>query len=190
MRARPGPLDELVDGGRRLDDLRLRRPAAAHRDDDHVVLRGREPGELPGHRRLADPLARSRDRDRRHPDRRGDRRIEPEIGPDVGQAEREHPAREAEPFDRAEHGLVGEVDDEVGNVLGDRLLEAGRERDAVALASTQLLLAADEHGRDELVRQLGERLPYDVRVVLPVDDRDCPHVCGVISDSMLATCFS
>ena len=75
-------------------------------------------------------------------------------------------------------------------MLGDRLLDPGRERDAVALAPAQLLLSAHEHCGHELVRKLRERLPHDVRIVLPVDDRQRPHVRGVISESMPATCFS
>jgi hypothetical protein len=55
---------------------------------------------------------------------------------------------------------------------GDRLLQAGGERDAVAVRSSKLLDAADEQCRDEVVRELGERVVDDRRVVLPVDDRE------------------
>ena len=80
--------------------------------------------------------------------------------------------RQREPLPRAEHRLVREVDDHLRAVLGDRLLEARGERHAVVLAAAQLLGAADEHARDELVRQLRERVADDGRVVLPVDHRD------------------
>ena len=43
------------------------------------------------------------------------------------------------------------------------------ERHAVVLAAAQLLRAADEDARDELVRQLGERVAHDGGVVLAVD---------------------
>ena len=37
--------------------------------------------------------------------------------PSYGNAPREDPAREREALDRPEHGLVGEIDDDVGSVL-------------------------------------------------------------------------
>ena len=43
---------------------------------------------------------------------------------------------------------------------------------------------------DELVRQLGERRPDDVGIVLPVDDRDSLHRWLVTSSSMRAVYFS
>ena len=105
-----------------------------------------------------------------------DGRIESEVGADIRQAAREHAAREREALDRAEHGLVGEIDHDLGRVARDRRLDVRRERNTVVLSPTQLLLAADEHGRDELVGELGERVTDDGGVVLAVDDGERPHV--------------
>src|SRR4029453_3938385 len=65
-----------------------------------------------------------------------------------------------------------------------------RQRHAVVFASAQLLRAADEDCPDEVERQLGERGPHDVPVVLAVDERDRVHDCVVTSDSMRAVYFS
>src|SRR5581483_6433819 len=97
---------------------------------------------------------------------------EAEVGADVGNAEGERPTGESQSLARPEHRLVRQVDDHVRAVEGDRLLDAGRERDPVALVPAKLLGAAGEHGADELVGQLGERVADDRRIVLPVDDRD------------------
>ena len=110
--------------------------------------------------------------------------------PTYGRPQREHATREREALDRPEHGLVGEVDDDIRGVLGDRRLDVGDERDPVVLAAAQLLLPADEHGRDELVRQLGERVTYDGGVVLAVDDRESPHVRAVTSSSIAPVNFA
>ena len=56
----------------------------------------------------------------------------------------------------------------------DRRLDVGGERDAVVLAAAELLGAADEHRRDDVVGQLRERVADDGGVVLAVDDRDAP----------------
>ena len=47
------------------------------------------------------------------PDRLGIGRVEAEVRPLVRDAEGEHPARERESLARPEHGLVGEVEDDV-----------------------------------------------------------------------------
>ena len=97
----------------------------------------------------------------------------------------------AKPLARAEHRLVGQVDDDVRPVLGDRLLEAGDQRHAVVLAAAELLGAAGEHGGDELVGQLGERVADDRRVVLPVDHGDRPaQLRDESSPSIRAVYFS
>ena len=90
-----------------------------------------------------------------------------------------------------EHGLVGQVDDDVGPMLGNRLLEAGAQQQPVVLAATELLRAAGEHGGDEVVGQLGERVANDRRVVLPVDHGDRPaQIRDESSPSIRAVYFS
>jgi hypothetical protein len=59
-------------------------------------------------------------------------------------------------------------------MLGDRLLQTGRQQHPVVLLAAQLLRPADADGGDEVVRQLGERVADNRRVVLAVDDRDRP----------------
>ena len=118
------------------------------------------------------------------------RRIEPEVGPDVRDAAGQHSARERETLGRAEHGLVGEIDDDVGRVRGDRGLDVGGERDAVLLTSAQLLLPADENCGGEVVRKLRERVTDDGGIVLAVDDRNRPHVRAVTSSSIVPVNFA
>ena len=102
----------------------------------------------------------------------------------------EHAAREREALDRAEDRLVGEVDHDVGSVPRDRVLDARGERHAVVLAAAQLLRAADEDGGDHVVRELGERVADDGRVVLAVDDGEGPHVRVVTSSSIAPVNFA
>ena len=73
-------------GRRRLDDLGLRRPAAAHRDDDDVAVAREQAREVRGDSRLPDALARADHGDRRQLERLEHRRVEPEVGADVRQA--------------------------------------------------------------------------------------------------------
>ena len=112
--------DEVGDRRRRLDHLRLRRPAAAHRDDDDVAVAREQPREVPGDRRLADALAGADHGDRRQLERLEQRRVEAEVGADVRQARRERARDPAEPLGRPEHRLVGEVDDDLGAVEARR----------------------------------------------------------------------
>ena len=88
-------------------------------------------------------------------------RIEAKVGADVRQPGCERPRRPAEPLGRAEHGLVGEVDDELGAA------EVVDERHAVVRAVAQLLGAADEDRADPVVRQRGERVADDRRRSAP-----------------------
>ena len=145
---------------------------------------------MPGHGSLAHALPRPDDGDRGRPERRALRRVEAEVRSDVRHSLREHPAREREPLRRAEHGLVGEVDDDLRRMLGDCRLDVGDERNAVVLSPAQLLLAADENGRDELVRQLRESVTHDGGVVLAVDDRERSHVRAVTSSSIAPVNFA
>ncbi len=103
---------------------------------------------------------------------------------------REHTACKRKALDGAEHGLVGEVDDDLGAIALERRLDALLERHAVALAPAQLLHSADEHRGDELVRELGERVADDGRVVLAVHEGDSPHVFAVISSSIAPVNFA
>ena len=121
--------DELLDGRRRLDELRLRRTAAAHRDDDDAPVAREEASQVRGDRGLPDPLPGPDHRDRRQLERLELRRVEPEIGADVREPGRERPRRPLEPLERAEHGLVRQVDDDL------RGAEAVDERDAVVAAA-------------------------------------------------------
>ncbi len=127
-------LDERFDGRGNRDDLRLDRPPSAHRDDDDLAIRGKEPREVAGHRGLADALARACDGDRRHAERCTLGRIEAEVRAQVRDAPREHAARELEPLGGAEDGLVGEIDHHLRPVHVDRRIDVDGERDAVVLS--------------------------------------------------------
>ena len=182
---------EQVGHGRSdLDDLGLGRPPAPHRDDDDPPLARQHAGDVAGDGRLADPLAGPDHGHGGRPDRLEARRLEPEVGAFVRHAEREGARGEPEARRRPEHRLVGEVEHDVGGVLGDRLLERGGERNAVVLPAAQLLRAADENARDDLVGQLDESIPDHGGVVLPVDHGNGPHERDVTSDSIRPVYFS
>ncbi len=102
--------------GRRSISSGVARPAAAHRDDDDVAVAGEQRGEMRGDRGLADALARTDHRDRRHVGlpRRVGRRVEAKVGAEVRQPGGKRARRPAEALLGPEHGLVGEVDDELG----------------------------------------------------------------------------
>jgi hypothetical protein len=57
-------LEERLDGRRHGDDFRLRRPAAAHRHDNHACVTREQACEMASDRRLADALPGPDDRDR------------------------------------------------------------------------------------------------------------------------------
>ncbi len=183
--ARARERHELVEAGRRLPDLRLRRPAPSHRDDDHAPVAREQARDVTGDRGLPDPLARADHRQRRQ--RRGveRRRVEAEVRADVGQPEREHPRGPQHPLARPEHRFVGDVDDDV-HLDG---VERTHQRHAVVLPADELLAAADEQRAHDLVRQRGERVAYDGRVVLAVDQRQGLHRV-VTSSSIRAVYFS
>ena len=103
---------------------------------------------------------------------------------------RQGAAREPKALARAEHRLVGEIDDRLGLELDDRRLQIVHERDAVLLASAELLRAADEERPDEVVRQLAERVAHDRGVVLAVDQGDRARHRVVTSPSIRAVYFS
>ena len=167
MPAGAGEREQVVERRRRLDELRLRRPASAHRDDDDAAVGGEDTRDVARHRGLPDPLPEADHGERRRPDRLERRRVEAEVGADVRQPERERPRRPEHPLPRPEHRLVGEVDHEVHL---DRV-ERVDERDAVVVVTRrELLRPADEQRADDVVRKRLERIAHDRRVVLAVDE--------------------
>ena len=136
-------------------------------------------------RRLADPLAGADDPDRRERKRLERGRVEAEVRADVRQPGREDAAGEPETLPRPEDGLVGEVDDELRAVLGEGGVQIGRDADAVVGVVAQLLGAADDVRRDEVVRELLERGAHDRRVVLAVDQSNRPHHERVVTSSSI-----
>jgi hypothetical protein len=182
---------EFVERRRDLDHLRLGRSAAPHRDDDDIAVAREQPGEVARDGGLPDPLAGADHRQRRQRERLERGRVEAEVRSHVRDAGRQRPRREREALLRPEHGLVGQVDDDVGPMLGNRRLEVGAHEQPVLLAAAELLLAAGEHGGDEVVGQLGERVANDRRVVLPVDHGDRPgQLRDESSPSIRAVYFS
>ena len=118
-------------------------------------------------------------------------RVEAKVGADVREAGGEYAAREPEALPRAEHRLVGQIDDELRPVLGECAVEIVGEDDPVVRVATQLLGAAHEVRRDEVVRQLLERRSHDRRVVLSVDQGQCArHERVVTSSSIRPVYFS
>ena len=69
---------------------------------------------MPGEGRLPHALPRADDRDRRERERIEPRWVEAEVGARIRHAATEHAADEGQALDRAEDGLVGEVDDDLG----------------------------------------------------------------------------
>ena len=146
---------------------------------------------MPGDRGLADALARADDPERRERERPQRRRVEAEVRARVGDPRGEHAARDEEALARAEHRLVREVVDELRLAGRERLVEVAVDRHAVLVPAPQLLLAAREPRAGDLVRQPGERVPNDGRVVLAVDHHErARHVRVVTSPSIRAVYFS
>ena len=102
--------EQIVERRRRLDQLRLGRPAATHRHDDDTAVAGENARDMAGHGRLPDALAEADHGERRRLDRLERRRVEAEVGADVRQPERERARRPEQALPRPEHRLVGEVD--------------------------------------------------------------------------------
>ena len=183
-------LDERLDRRRHRDRLRLARSSAAHRHDDDSPVAREQAGEMARDGRLSHSLPGADHRDRRQLEGLEGGRLEPEIRALVRDALREDPAREREPLDRAEDGLVGEVDDDVRSELADPGVEVVDERDAVVLSASELLGTPDQQRRDEIVREVGQRVADDGRVVLAVDDRERSHVLAVTSASIAPVNFA
>jgi hypothetical protein len=145
---------------------------------------------MPGDSRLPDTLSRPCDRNRRLRERRALGRVEAEIRADVRHSVRKHAAHQGEALRGSEHGLVGEIDDHVRCVPGNGRLNVGDERQAVVLSPAQLLVATDENGGGEVVRQFRESVSHNRGVVLAVDDRDSLHVRAVTSSSIAPVNFA
>ena len=190
MTPRSRERDERLDRRRHGHDLGLGRPSSPHRDNDDAPVDSEKPRNVTGHGGLADALPGSHDGHRGELEGLARRRIETEVRSDVRQSQREDPTREREALDRAEHRLVGEVDDHLRSMVGDRGLHITDERYPVLLSPAQLLVTPDQNGRDELVRQLGERVTHDGGVVLAVDDGESPHVRAVTSSSIAPVNFA
>ena len=119
-------------------------------------------------------------------------RVEAEVRPLVGDAQCEHPARQRESLARPEHGLVGEIQDDVRAMELDGRLDRGLERNPVGLAvAPELLGATDQDRGDDEVIDLLERSADDGRIVLAVDDGDhASHPLVVTSCSIRLVYFS
>jgi hypothetical protein len=112
------------------------------------------------------------------------RRVEAEVGADVRQPGRERARAQRKRSRRPEHRLVGEIDDELG-VAEVRRAAARRSPSPPRSFSVPPTRIAPDH----VVRQLGERVAHDVRVVLPVD-RARPPLTRVVTSRSIGPCTS
>ena len=185
-------LEERVERRRGLGDLRLGRPAAAHRDDDDVAVAREQPRDVARDRGLPDALARPDHGERRQRERLERGGVEAEVGARrTGARARARGSRARSARAGPSTGSSERSTTTSGSMLADRLLEVVDERHAVVLAAAELLRAAGEHGADEVVGQLGERVAHDRRVVLAVDHGDRPRQRRVVtSPSIRAVYFS
>ncbi len=161
--------DQLLDGRRCRDQLGLRRPAAAHRNNDHVPLAREQAREVRSDGRLPDALARPDDCDRRQLERLEHRRIEPEVGADVREAGRERARGPAHPLGRPEHRLVREIDHRL------RVSEPADQGDTVVRTGAQLFRPTHQDRSHPLVRQRPKCIPHDGRVMLAVNEGNSAH---------------
>jgi hypothetical protein len=182
--------EQLLHGRADLGDEGLRRPAAAHRDDDDVAVVREQPGQVPDHGCLPHPLAGPDHADRRQRKRLQHGRFEPEVSARVRDPAREHAAGEPEPLPRPQHRLVGEVEHELRPELRERLVQIFHDRHAVVRAVTQLLRPADYERAHEVVRKPSQRVPHDRRIVLAVDECERPGHLVVTSSSIRVVYFS
>ncbi len=183
---------EVVGGERHLvapDQLGLGRAAAAHRHDDDVPAVLLEvTRDVRRHGGLPHALAGAHDRQRGGAgDGLGTRRTQHEVGAAILSARAERDAREREAVGGREHGLVRQVDDDLGREARERFTERGatigglHDRHAVDLGGrggVDLLGAADERRPLQLVLlpEAIERVAHHRGVVLTVDERDrVPH---------------
>ena len=190
MPAGPRELEQLGDLGLTVDDDRLPWAAPAHGHDDHLAIPRQQARDVPCDRCLADALARPDDSERRKVEGLEADGVEPEVGAHIGNAASQGPARQAEAPGRIGHGLVGEVDDDLGGNGLERLFQCLENRNPVVLSAAQLLRPTEKDGPDDVVLEARERDPDDIGIVLPVDQRQGPQGLLVTSPSMRLVYFS
>ncbi len=100
-------LEQALERGRSLDELRLSRATSAHRDDDDLGALRQQTREMPGDCGLPDPLPGSDHGQRRHRrERQVDGRLEAEVGADVPETLCEGSAGPQHALARAQDRLV------------------------------------------------------------------------------------
>ena len=174
----------------RFGDLGGGRPAATHGDHDRrQVAAGRPPRDLAGDRRLPGSLARAVDGQDGHTEggRVRDGWVEPEVRSLVGHAEDERYGDQLHPFPVPEHGLVGEIQHDLGSPLGDGRAQTLRpvvrhgpdgHADVGKIAGKELLDPSHDERHDDLDPSRAgnlERPAGDRWVVLAVDQSDRAH---------------
>jgi len=118
-------------------------------------------------------------------------RLQPEIGTNVGQSCRQDTRGEAKPRSRPQHGLIRQVEHELGLQLAQGDLEIVVDGDPVIGLAAELLGPARHQRADELVGQLGECVADGRGIVLAVDQSERPnHRVEVTSSSIRAVYFS
>src|SRR5215208_1353331 len=172
--------------------------SAAHGDyAGFEAFTGEQARQVARDRRLPNPLARP-DHGQRRLGRDGTkiRGLQFEVATEVARPGVEGERGYLHPLSVADYGLVGEVDDNVDLVVGERLLYSGDgvcaldERDAVVRAIPYLLRAPEEgrchtFGSQGLMHAL-HSVDHDGRIVLAIDQEQRPH--GVLAQrSPLAT---
>ena len=199
MLARPDELEEQLERhAAGLRHLGFRRTAATHRDHHRrEAAARRDPRHLAGDGGLAGPLAGAEDREGRGPERGREplRRVEPEVRTHVGHAARERLGGNGHPLAIPEHGLVRQVQHQVGRELVDRgrdgrrtVLARAAERHAQVRQVARRRASRSrltKHGGDHLVASRARDLDppsRDRRVVLAVDEREGAHRGGTSSD--------
>ena len=162
--------DELLDAGRRLDQLGLGRPAPPHRHDDDVAVAGEQPREVRRDRGLADPLAGADHGDRRA--RRSPRRR-------AGRSGSRRRCRRARPRARARPSGSGRPGRAPARRRGRRRPRRRRSRRRAARRSRRPPAASRcRPTRIAPTHSYGsssERAPDDVGRVLAVDQGHRPH---------------
>ena len=114
------------------------------------------------------------------------RRVEAEVGADVREAGGERPRRPAKPLGRAEHRLVGEVDDDLGRAeaVDERHAVVARRSRSFSVPPTRIAPSHSYGSAASASRTTGA-------IVLPVDQRDGPrHRLAVTSRSIRPVYFS
>ena len=174
--ARTRERDELLDRRRRLDELGLRGPAAAHRDDDDASVAREQACDVPCHCGLADALAvpiTAIDGSSNGWNVGGSKR---KSAPTYGSPSARNARRELQAQLRRQHRLVGQVDDDL-RVVRAIARRSARRSPARRAASPSRRSASRRRTRTAAPRARRGRRP----IVLAVDDRDRPHRFEVTS---------